>query len=535
MRTTTVRCWCLIAALTCACSSSQLQEPRGDKPAACVPPGAGETTVSHPAFERANRLWFHEGRTRRAVAAYETARKADPADPLVAFQLARVLWSIDRFDDARALLERAHAHRNRLTRVGREVVAEWREDASHPPPRRGYPGLPPELLDRDRLGSRPRVGWLRVADAASARRMWGLAHHAFQHIRGPVDHDLAKDMDRVETMRHADEAMLAQMVPKKRRPKKRARGRPSRSKAGRACCRGVHDPHPSSSASRASVAASAAPTKAPALPELPLELTARVLPASRRPGVETILVATLRNPSRETWLVNRRMLLGHRQGGGPSEVWFEVHGPPGYENTRGFRVRAGAAGHAGHRGDGGWRLPRARGGGFCGARGAARAGSIGRAVVEAERLHEHGPPRRLRDRGHLPQRPRALARWAPDDPRAGSRDGALLPARVRTRKTQPPDAARISKSFGPRSSGSRSTARRRLSLDESWQCSAVWRHWSAVSLVRAARRPSHAQGAWRCGGHAQKIHPCRARRSRWPAAAGRDARVDRQNHPPIGG
>jgi hypothetical protein len=73
----------------------------------------------------------------------------------------------------------------------------------------------------------------------------------------------------------------------------------------------------------------------------PLDLTLRVMPAESDIHATATLVATLKNPTDGTLVVNRRMLLNH--AGAPGEIWLDVDGPAGYRNMRGFHVRAGRA------------------------------------------------------------------------------------------------------------------------------------------------------------------------------------------------
>ena len=165
-------------------------------------------------FARANVLWFREGRTAKALAAYEAALRATPHDPVVAFQFARALWSVGRFDQARALLERAGSLQDRLTTTGRRALDGWLMDVAGAPPEYPYPELAADLLDRDRLdaGPLPEGGWRMVADAAAARGMFGLAAYAIDRWGGvPLDAEEAKEIGGIFTHRDAEEAMLAQM------------------------------------------------------------------------------------------------------------------------------------------------------------------------------------------------------------------------------------------------------------------------------------------------------------------------------------
>ena len=294
-------------------------------------------------FKRANRLWFHEGRTAKALAAYGEALRAAPMDPVVAFQFARVLWSLDRFDEARFLLDQANAGRNQLSATGQRVLDRWRELLQGPPPERHYPEIPAALLDRDRLGQAPLPpgsDWLTLVDAANEREMYGLAIYALDRWGGlPIDADDAREIGQVYTNCHLDEATLTQM---------RARDKPQQNpgvvqkKISKPIA--LPDEDLSATISRRgqpiSTAAGETPQR-PTLPELRLTLAVSVMPVEGRIGIPTKLVATLSNPTSAALLVNTRMLVNHTHS--PGEIWLDVQGPEGYRNMVGFRVRAGQA------------------------------------------------------------------------------------------------------------------------------------------------------------------------------------------------
>jgi hypothetical protein len=172
---------------------------------------AGSRTSPPDAFSEANRLWFREGRTARALELYKLAAAASPDRPEVAFQLARALWAVDRFDDARAALDRARVHRDRLTDIGRVALDQWWRLSEHDPERH-FPDLPPERLDRDRLEDY-RGDWRRIADAADERGMGGLVAYALQRWAGvPIDAEDAKDIDKMLTNRDLEEALVGRLA-----------------------------------------------------------------------------------------------------------------------------------------------------------------------------------------------------------------------------------------------------------------------------------------------------------------------------------
>ncbi|MBP2326042.1 hypothetical protein JOF56_006427 [Kibdelosporangium banguiense] len=241
-------------------------------------------------FLIANRLWFREGRTAKALARYTEATQAQPNNPVVAFQVARVLWAFDRFGEARAALARADANRARLSDIGR-LALDQRLTLTEYPPARHYPDLPPDRLDRDLLGA--AADWRRVAQAADDREMGGLAVYALERWNGvPLDAEDARYLGRITTNRDLEEALLTQM---------------------------------------------------PASPpqELPLRLEVRVIPEKGRLGEPTQITAILHNPTDKPIAVNRRMLLN--RPGRPGEVWLDLRGPAGYRNSAGVRINAGSA------------------------------------------------------------------------------------------------------------------------------------------------------------------------------------------------
>jgi hypothetical protein len=315
-----------------------------------------QAQVSGNPFATANRLWFRDGRTAAALHAYVEARVVDPTDPRVAFQVARVVWSADRFDEARLLLEQANVARDRLTDTGRMVLDHWRLRLAGRPPLRRFPEWPWPLLDRDRLESYPVDDWRVVAEAAADREMFGVALYAMRRWgREPADADEAEELARMERARDADEAVLGTMLATRRTA--RPGPRPAFPGGGRRTVPGPGisaAPPPGGGPSPAPLpprqpephtAAGPAPVPdlpdLPDLPALPLALDVRVAPADGPVGTPATLVATLSNPTSTPQPVNRRMLVDHP--GGDGEVWLQVRGPDGYRNTRGFRVNAGPA------------------------------------------------------------------------------------------------------------------------------------------------------------------------------------------------
>ena len=299
------------------------------------------------AFEKANRLWFHEGRTAAALAAYEEALSETPGDPVLAFQLARVLWSVDQFDRARSLLQQSANHQESLSEGGQSVLEMWIAKLEQPPERL-FPQVTPAMLDRDQLEKDADADWdwRMIADAASVRRMFGLAAYAIEQWEGiPLDAEDAKDIDDIETNRAMEENMLVQMYEQRGPTVKPIATTPPKRDTGFA----KSDPDYRSSVflspvetSQRSVSPSEAlESPAPDLPALPLILSVRITPIEGPVGVPTMMEAELSNPTDDQQLVNRRMLINHVDA--PGEMWLEVDGPESYRNMRGFRVRVGEA------------------------------------------------------------------------------------------------------------------------------------------------------------------------------------------------
>jgi hypothetical protein len=167
-------------------------------------------------FREANRLWFREGRTARALARYAEAASASPTDPVVAFRLAKALWAVDRFAEARDALVSAQVNRNGLSDLGQLALDQWQRVSAYRPDRH-HRDLTPDRLDRDRLEDYAG-DWRRVAEAADERGMGGLAAYALDRWDGvPLDAEDARDVERMLTNRNLEEALLAQLpAPRKK-------------------------------------------------------------------------------------------------------------------------------------------------------------------------------------------------------------------------------------------------------------------------------------------------------------------------------
>jgi hypothetical protein len=297
--------------------------------------------MSSSAFDTANRLWYRDGRTIRALAAYEEAARAAPSDPVIAFQLARALSAFDRRDEARTALERAESQRDRLSPFGQRAVDRLRDHLDRPldPP---YPDLPPSSLDRDRIeSSGPPGGWLTVARAASAREMHGLAVYALDRSNAaPIDAEDARELGQISSRRDREEALLPNLYAARGAREASAHEPPHPSRV-RVPVPTPLPPQDRPAPARPVTPQSPSPVRQLDLPQLPLALSVRVMPERGRAGISTTVTARLINPTDQTIVVNRRLLLNH--AGAPGEIWLEVNGPPGYRNRRDYHIRVGDA------------------------------------------------------------------------------------------------------------------------------------------------------------------------------------------------
>jgi hypothetical protein len=186
------------------------------------------------------------------------------------------------------------------------------------PPERLFPQVTPAMLDRDQLEKDADADWdwRMIADAASVRRMFGLAAYAIEQWEGiPLDAEDAKDIDDIETNRAMEENMLVQMYEQRGPTVKPIATTPPKHDTDFA----KSDPDYRSSVfltpvetSQRSVSPSEAlESPAPDLPALPLILSVRITPIEGPVGVPTMMEAELSNPTDDQQLVNRRMLINH--------------------------------------------------------------------------------------------------------------------------------------------------------------------------------------------------------------------------------
>jgi tetratricopeptide (TPR) repeat protein len=145
-------------------------------------------TQAQELFEQANRLWFFEGQTHQAVDLYQQALTIVPNDPVILFQWARALWSLEQLGDARAALQKAQAHSSELSPHGVEMLKNFEKTLQ-----RGLAfgrRLPVriEALDTSQLQHKTLSNddWMAIADTAQERGMYGVALYAFEHGKGSV-------------------------------------------------------------------------------------------------------------------------------------------------------------------------------------------------------------------------------------------------------------------------------------------------------------------------------------------------------------
>jgi hypothetical protein len=288
-------------------------------------------------FREANRLWYDEGRTRRAIDAYRALVDEDPDDPLALQQLSLVTWATDDFDAARRLAARADQNRHRLDARAAERLDWWLEDLALSTPHRDVPfGV--DNLDMDVIErmDEDAVPWDDVAGAAQERRMLGLARIAADQALGTFAD--AEDFREVDAIERA--------AARARRLLERSLG-PSGEEAEEppASPEDLHHADLPASAPSPAIGAGGeerAPDRDLAAADAVLALEAGVVPETAPPHVSVQLVVRLRNLSAEPALVNGRLLLVPRGKPAPfGELTLRVRGPTGYRNSIAFMVRSG--------------------------------------------------------------------------------------------------------------------------------------------------------------------------------------------------
>ncbi len=295
-------------------------------------------------FKQANYFWFHQGRTAKAIAAYQKALQQEPTNPVFAFQYARVLWSVDRFDEARFLLDQAQVFSHQLNTLARMALDHWVERLSQPT-ERCFQHLSPTQLDRDVLesGAVEVENWQEISDAANAREMYGLALYALDRWgRQPIDAEDARDMGQIETNRDGDEAMLSQMWEERNQNHTTRQSHYTLQNPSFPKVKKTQVPlsriNQSTKYSQTDLQ-SASNNSESLLPELPLSLIVSIIPAESGIDEALTMVATLKNPTAATIVINSRLLINHQHA--PGEIWLAIEGPKNYSNSAGFRVNPG--------------------------------------------------------------------------------------------------------------------------------------------------------------------------------------------------
>jgi hypothetical protein len=231
--------------------------------------------------------------------------RADPADPLIGFQLARALRARGEISEAKKLLAEAARHGERLSRFGRQELEKLRVRLSAP--FRHVPPVPEADLDLDRLaGARLTTReWMTVALAAEERELFTLAAYALRRgwaeAAGP---EAARDVEEMRYEAASGRAALAAMRTGHEQPASRTD--PAARRGGE------------------------------------VSLEADVSPEVGTVGEPVTLTVALLNTGDEPIGVNARMLFNHETAPpGYGEIFVRIAGPPAYENLTRFTIRAG--------------------------------------------------------------------------------------------------------------------------------------------------------------------------------------------------
>jgi hypothetical protein len=297
-----------------------------------VPMKSAETANS---FQQANELWFVQGRTKRALHYYELAAQTQPTDPVVLFQLARVLESLSLPAEARSFLASAEAHLDRLSSFGikalRLEIAKLGRPLVYQMP---IPDIAASL-DIDELEKLDLSHdiWLQLAFAAREREMFALSAIAFDRSIGQI-RVLELEEDERDMWREARNAWNAlSAMEKDIDPTVPLPGTQPAAYEEVATSTSISPEFSLASTRRATALASEF---------MPIEVRIEVSPAISCVGDPLKLDVTVRNRSATEIGVNARLLL-NRPDTPPTfgEIYLSVEGPPGYENTVFYNVRTG--------------------------------------------------------------------------------------------------------------------------------------------------------------------------------------------------
>src|SRR5262245_22768565 len=131
-------------------------------------------------FEHANRLWFEDGHTARALREYRALAASDATNPAYLLQLARAERALGHSEECRRLYDALAHLAPRLPEKAREAIERDKRRAQG----RAVVPLPAPLtvadLDREQLEDRrwPPVTWRAISSAARSRGMIGVARFA---------------------------------------------------------------------------------------------------------------------------------------------------------------------------------------------------------------------------------------------------------------------------------------------------------------------------------------------------------------------
>ncbi len=298
-------------------------------------------TPAQKLFEAANDLWFDQGYVAQALARYQAAVAADPADPVAWYQLAQVLWACGHFDQAKQALAASNQQRARLSPLGQTKLDQLHAKFAALPHWRLQPVADADM-DIERLAQRTLSAgqWLDIGLAAKERELIGVAAQAFANgVDSSLTADWAEEMAEMEYAADLQRALLAEM---RIGTKQATVDVPSSAATTLATTGGAPPTLPSTPAKTPSAGVIGTPPALPQVTTHPLRLEIAVTPAQSKIGAETTLTVTLINSSASPIAVNKRLQLNHRQAPpGYGEIFVNVQGPPGYQNQTRFQIRSG--------------------------------------------------------------------------------------------------------------------------------------------------------------------------------------------------
>ncbi|NJR62825.1 MAG: tetratricopeptide repeat protein [Cyanobacteria bacterium CRU_2_1] len=181
------------------------------------------TAEAQQIFDDANYLWFYEGLTQQAIATYKEALTLDNQNPVVAYQLAKALYSIGEREEALNYLNIAEQHRDRLSEQGQQYLDEFKEQYMADALGQVEHSFPASQFDIAQLEQKrlTRREWFRIALEAYELELYGVALRAYELYEGDfVDFDLMKDEEEVRYQIELNLGMLEEMSQKSSDEKK---------------------------------------------------------------------------------------------------------------------------------------------------------------------------------------------------------------------------------------------------------------------------------------------------------------------------